>query len=69
LLTSKKDAFAANRLAAAFKRWRQGSGQGYDHPTKVVTRERDGWLWTSAPCLDQTLQEATCSPLSWTVRP
>ena len=41
---AKKDVFAANRLAAACKRWRQGSGQGYDHPTKVVTRERDGWL-------------------------
>ena len=31
---------------------RQGSGQGYDYPTKVVTRERDGQphrLQTSVP--------------------
>jgi hypothetical protein len=66
LLTSKKEALAANRLAAAWKQRRQGGGQGYDHPTKVVTRERDGHrvgCERQSTCLDKTLQEATCSPL------
>ena len=57
----------ANRFAAAWKRRRQRSGQGYDHLTKVVTRERDGHrvgCERQSTCLDQTLQEAACSPLS-----
>ena len=32
----------ADRLAGAWKRRPQGSDRGYDHPTKVITRERDG---------------------------
>jgi hypothetical protein len=54
----------------AWRRRGSGGGQDYKHPTKVVTRgsycvgrERQ------SPCLDQTLQEATCSPLSWAFRP
>jgi hypothetical protein len=40
LLTSKKELLAANCLAAAWKQRRQGTGQGYDHPAKVATREQ-----------------------------
>ena len=57
----------ANRLTAAWKQGRQGGGRGY-YESDPASGVAVSVVNVNPPRLERTSPEATCSPLSWTVR-
>ena len=66
-LHQRRNCLVANRLTAAWKQGRQAGGRGY-YESDPASGVAVSVVNVNPPRLERTSPEATCSPLSWTVR-